>query len=230
MNLTEILLALNLPDGRLILDFASRMFLAAFLGILLAFTRTPDRERLNLIEAHALLSIAGAMFMVIIAGSVVTAVGLMGAASIIRYRYAIENPADASTLILSLGMGMACGVDRVEIAFAATALILVVKQLLKLFPEALPSSIISQREVMILRFQTNDYAKAIERINMILDKHHVEHSLVSFERKIKASHNEVNTQVDIRVYLGPNIGLHELAEEMADDSIQRVSWHVESRW
>ena len=96
-------------DVGTVLDYAGRLFLAVLLGVVISFRRKMTRYDQHVIQAHAFLSVAGAMFMLIIAGELFRAVGLLGAASVVRYRYALRNPRDAGTLIIALGLGMACG-------------------------------------------------------------------------------------------------------------------------
>ena len=204
---------------------ASKLFLAAFLGVLLSFRRQPDRYRLNLIEAHAFLAMAGAMFMLVISGEIIRAVALLGAASVVRYRYAITNPRDASTLILSLGVGMGCGSDLLIQVTAATFLILIVGRLLAVFPEALPFSIVNRREEMILRVQTDDYPKTMERLEAIFEGRGITYSLVSYEMKYRKIGEEPVTEVDLHVNMGSETSLHDLTNEMVGQGIYRISWH-----
>ena len=207
------------------LNHATQLIVAAFLGLLLSFQRTPDRYRLQLIEAHALLAIAGSMFIIIIGDNFVRAVGLLGAASVVRYRYAIPNPRDASTLILALGIGMACGSNALLVATLCTVLILIVSQLLRLFPEALPFHMVSRRDQAVLRLTALDYDAMMARVDPILKRHGIEYSLVSFERKARKSGEGMVTEVNLHLSMGTGIKRHELTHELVDDNIDRVSWH-----
>jgi len=215
-------------DVDLFVRYATKFVLAAFLGTLLSFRRSPDRYRLHLIEAHALLAIAGSMFITIIAGDIIRAVGLLGAASVVRYRYAIQNPRDASTLILALGVGMACGSDLLLMATLGTFLILFIMRMIALFPEALPLHGVSRREKMILRLQAHDYERLMERVDRIFNENKIEYSMISFEKKYRKTAAGVQevaaTEVNLFVNLGSDIGLHDLTNLLVDDNIDRVSW------
>ncbi len=207
------------------LNHATQLIVAAFLGFLLSFQRTPDRYRLQLIEAHSLLAIAGAMFIIIIGGDFVRAVGLLGAASVVRYRYAIPDPRDASTLILALGVGMACGSDALMVATLCTLLIMIVSQLLRLFPEALPFHIVNRRDEAVLRLTALDYDAMMARIDPILARHRIKYSLVSFEKKARKSGEGTVTEVNLQLNMGSGIKRHELTHELVDENIDRISWH-----
>lgn len=216
----------SLIDWTQALTHSTQLIVAAFLGFLLSFQRTPDRYRLQLIEAHSLLAIAGAMFIIIIGGDFIRAVGLLGAASVVRYRYAIPDPRDASTLILALGVGMACGSDALLVATLCTLLIMVVSQLLRLFPEALPFHMVNRRDEAILRLTALDYDAMMARVDPILERHGIRYSLVSFEKKArKSGEGMVVTEVNLHLNMGSGIKRHELTHELVDDNIDRISWH-----
>lgn len=212
----------DMQDG---LNYATQLIVAAFLGFMLSFQRTPDQYRLQLIEAHALLAIAGAMFIIIIGDSFVTAIGLLGAASVVRYRYAIQNPRDASTLILSLGVGMACGSDALLVATMCTFLILLVSQLLRLFPEALPFHMVNRRDEAVLRLTALDYDRMMARVDPILERHGIQYALVSFEKKLRKTGEGMVTEVNLHLNMGSGIKRHELTHELVDENIDRISWH-----
>jgi len=214
----------------LLVDYATKFFLAAFLGTLLSFRRQPDQYRLQLIEAHALLAIAGALFISVIAGDIIRAVGLLGAASVVRYRYAVQNPRDASTLILALGVGLACGSDLLLVALVATLLILFILKMVNLFPEALPFSTLSSREEMILRLNASDYDKLMERIRTIFQEKDIDYSLISFERKVrKGTLDEMITEVSLHVDMSGTLSLHDLTKLIVDDNVFRVTWEETGR-
>jgi len=203
---------------------AAKMFLAAFLGVLLSFKRKPDRYRLNLIEAHALLAMAGAMFMVIISGEIIRAVALLGAASIVRYRYSIANARDASTLILSLGVGMGCGSNLMIQVTAGTFLILIVGRLLAFFPEVLPFSAVSRREHMILRLQCDDYDMAMSRVHTILPANDIRYTVSSYDLKFRKELDQEVSEVTFEVSINTDTDLHGISKQIMGAGVSRVGW------
>ncbi|MCG3196766.1 MAG: MgtC/SapB family protein [Candidatus Omnitrophica bacterium] len=203
---------------------AAKMFLAAFLGVLLSFRRKPDRYRLNLIEAHALLAMAGAMFMVIISGEIIRAVALLGAASIVRYRYAITSARDASTLILSLGVGMGCGSNLMIQVTAGTILILIVDRLLAFFPEVLPFSMVSRREHMRLTLNCDDYDTAMSRVQAVLLANDVRHMVVSYDLKFRKGADQEVSEVSFEVSVSGDADLHAISKQIFGPGVTRVAW------
>jgi anti-anti-sigma factor len=67
-------------------------------------------------QAQVLLSVAGALIMIIIGSSLARAFGIAGAAGIIRFRTPVEDPKDVTVLFLLMGLGMACGIGALPIA------------------------------------------------------------------------------------------------------------------
>jgi len=61
-----------------------------------------DRQQQSILQAHAFLAVAGTLLIMVIGDQIERAVAIIGVASVIRYRYSIRNPKDASTLIISL--------------------------------------------------------------------------------------------------------------------------------
>ena len=67
-----------------------------------------------------LLGTIGSIVMIIASGSILRAIGILGAFSIIRFRTAVKDPKDMAFLMLVLGVGMAMGAQMYFLAIAAT--------------------------------------------------------------------------------------------------------------
>lgn len=70
----------------------------------------------SLEQSQVLLCMAGAFVMIIIGDSLARAFGVVGAAGVVRFRTPVENPRDAAVLFLSIGIGMACGMNAFGLA------------------------------------------------------------------------------------------------------------------
>ena len=112
---------------------APALLLAAVLGGLVAYRRRVSVFEHDLFHAHILLSVAGALMMLIVGNQLARAFGLLGAASVVRYRYGLRNPRDASLLIIALGIGMATGVGLYALAVSAAAVVFVFSRGLDFF-------------------------------------------------------------------------------------------------
>ena len=108
-------------------EAAFRLPLAALLGGVLAFrprrAGTPDRKAV-VIQTQILLAIVGAIVMIVVGQSLARAFGIVGVASLVRYRAKIADPKDAGVMLACLGIGLACGVGIYLIAIFATAFLI----------------------------------------------------------------------------------------------------------
>ncbi|MBM3820519.1 MAG: DUF4956 domain-containing protein [Acidimicrobiia bacterium] len=103
--------------------------LAALLCGVLAFRPrrrgTPPRSA-SVIQTQVILGILGAVVMLIVGGSLARAFGIVGVASLIRYRARIDDPKDAVVMLATLSIGLACGVELYGLAVFATLFVLAV--------------------------------------------------------------------------------------------------------
>ncbi|MGE3509595.1 MAG: MgtC/SapB family protein [Vicinamibacterales bacterium] len=103
--------------------------LAALLGAALAFRPrrrgTPPRVP-AVIQTQVILAVVGALVMLVVGASMARAFGIVGAASLIRYRAKISDPKDAGVMLCALGVGLAAGVGLYLLATAATIFLLAV--------------------------------------------------------------------------------------------------------
>jgi hypothetical protein len=110
-----------------LLEAVVRLPLAALLGGVLAFrprrAGTPDRKAV-VIQTQILLAIVGAIVMIVVGQSLARAFGIVGVASLVRYRAKIADPKDAGVMLACLGIGLACGVGVYLIAIFVTAFLI----------------------------------------------------------------------------------------------------------
>lgn len=102
---------------------------AAVMGGALAFRPrrrgTPPRSA-PVIQTQILLSIIGAVVMLIVGASLARAFGIVGVASLIRYRTKIDDPKDAVVMLASLTVGLASGVELFGLALFSTLFVLAI--------------------------------------------------------------------------------------------------------
>jgi hypothetical protein len=121
-------------------DAMSALPLAAVLGTFLALRPrrkgTPKRSA-PVIQTQIMLAIVGAVIMLVVGQSIARAFGIVGVASLIRYRVKIDDPKDAIVMLCCLAMGLASGVGLYALAMTSTAFVLVVLFALESFePES----------------------------------------------------------------------------------------------
>ena len=113
------------------------LVVAAALGAALGLVRPVRREILprsaHVVQAQILLSIVGAVIVVVVAESLARAFAVVGAAGLIRYRSRIEDPKDASVMLLALTVGLAVGAKLYLFATVVCAFVIAVLWILESF-------------------------------------------------------------------------------------------------
>jgi anti-anti-sigma factor len=109
-----------------------KLVAALLIGLLVTTVHRPaalDRPvARSMAHAQMLLCVAGALMMIVIGGSLARAFGVVGAASIIRFRTPVDDPKDVTILFILMGLGMATGLGAFAVAglgaaFLCTALL-----------------------------------------------------------------------------------------------------------
>jgi len=71
---------------------------------------TPERSA-PVIQTQIILAIVGGVVMLIVGSNLARAFGIVGVASLIRYRAKIDDPKDAVVMLATLSVGLASGVE-----------------------------------------------------------------------------------------------------------------------
>jgi hypothetical protein len=104
----------------------ARLGLAAAVGTALALRPrrrgTPPRTT-AVVQTQIILALVGAVIMLIVGASLARAFGIVGAASLIRYRSKIDDPKDAVVMLSSLSVGLASGVGLYLLAAVSTTVL-----------------------------------------------------------------------------------------------------------
>jgi uncharacterized membrane protein YhiD involved in acid resistance len=107
-------------------DAMVRLPLAAALGAALALRPrrrgTPKRDP-AVVQTQIILAVVGAVIMLVVGASLARAFGIVGVASLIRYRSKIEDPKDAVVMLCALAVGLAAGVGLYSLAVFSTVFI-----------------------------------------------------------------------------------------------------------
>jgi len=103
------------------------LLLAFVLGQVLAwvyyFTHSGLSYSRSFVQSLILITVVVAMVMAVIGTSIITAVGLMGALAIIRFRNIIKDTRDIAFIFCSLVVGMAAGSQRYAVAIVGTVVL-----------------------------------------------------------------------------------------------------------
>ena len=150
-----------------------RIPLAAALGAMLAFRPrrrgTPARQT-AVVQTQIILAIVGAVVMLVVGSSVARAFGIVGAASLVRYRAKIDDPKDAGIMLSTLGIGLASGVGLYYLAIFATVFIALVVGVLESFePESY--------KLFDLKIKAKEATSIRPRVQQILQRNRVRYEL-----------------------------------------------------
>lgn len=109
-------------------DTAIRLPLATVLGTALALRPrrrgTPPRQA-AVVQTQIVLASVGAIVMLVVGSNLARAFGIVGVASLIRYRTKIDDPKDAVVMLSALAVGLAAGAGLYTISIFATAFLVV---------------------------------------------------------------------------------------------------------
>jgi hypothetical protein len=149
-----------------------RLPLAAGLAAVLALRPrrrgTPQRQA-SVIQTQIILSIVGAVVMLVVGSSLARAFGIVGAAGLVRYRAKIEDPKDAGVMLSTLAIGLAAGVGVWMLATFATVFILAVLWVIESFEKA--------RQVFHLTVKVKEPAALKPKLEELLTRQRLDYEL-----------------------------------------------------
>ncbi len=152
---------------------------AGVLGAALAFRPqrrgTPPRQP-AVIQTQIILALVGALVMLVVGASLARAFGIVGAASLVRYRAKVDDPKDAGIMLSCLGLGLASGVGIYWVATFATLFILSVVWVLESIE---PKS----RKEMVLKIGAKDSPELRSGVEEILREAKIQHELRAFTQE-----------------------------------------------
>src|SRR5262245_46646205 len=159
-----------------LLEAMVRLPLAALLGSALAMrprrAGTPARKP-EVVQTQVILSVMGALVMIVVGASLARAFGVVGVAGLIRYRAKVDDPKDAGVMLAGLGVGLACGVGLLYLAAAATAFLLVLLWVLE-------SKEADHVAPFTLKVTTSDPAGVRRPVEALLRRHKLAYELRSW--------------------------------------------------
>jgi uncharacterized membrane protein YhiD involved in acid resistance len=201
---------------------ALRFSLAAFLAALLAF-----RSRRGLKASHRnpyvaqtqilMAVVAGAMMMVV-GDSAARAFGIFAAASLVRFRTNIRDPKEITVLLICLGVGLAAGVGRWDMAIILTLFVLVALYILEYFEQA------QVFRSMAVCVETRNVDTTNDVLKKLFSRYRFDAELKELNR-----HDEEDTlgKIVYLVNLSPKVSTNKLSEEIFagdKDNIDSVEW------
>jgi Domain of unknown function (DUF4956) len=199
-----------------------RFSLAAFLAALLAFRPrrglSPHRRNPYVAQTQILMAVVAGGMMMVVGDSAARAFGIFAAASLVRFRTNIRDPKETTVLLVCLGVGLAAGVGRWDMAVILTLFVLLALAVLESVEQF---QVFRSMEVTV---QTRNVDSTDDVLKRLFVRHGFDYELRELNRP---DEEEPIGKIVYLVNLDPVISTSRLSEEIlsADpDSIDSVEW------
>jgi len=201
---------------------ALRFSLAAFLAAILAFR---PRRGLSVVRRNPYVAqtqilmavVAGAMMMVV-GDSAARAFGIFAAASLVRFRTNIRDPKETTVLLVCLGVGLAAGVGRWDMAVIMTLFVLLTLAVLESFERF---QVFRSMEICV---QTRKVDNADKILKGLFERHGYDYELRQIDRE---DEDEPMGKIVYLVNLDPEVSTSKLSDEILSsdrENIDSVEW------
>jgi len=201
---------------------ALRFSLAAFLAGLLAFRPRHGlsiaRRNPYVAQTQILMAVVAGGMMMVVGDSAARAFGIFAAASLVRFRTNIRDPKEITVLLVCLGIGLAAGVGRWDMAIILTLFVLISLSVLEYFEQF---QVFRSMEVSVA---TRSVDRTDEILKKLFRRHHFDYELRQIDRD---DADEPMGKIVYIVNIDPNARTSKLSEEIlsADrDNIDSVEW------
>jgi uncharacterized membrane protein len=201
---------------------ALRFALAAFLAAVLAFRprRSVSITRRNpyVAQTQILMAVVAGGMMMVVGDSAARAFGIFAAASLVRFRTNIRDPKEITVLLVCLGVGLAAGVGRWDMAIILTVFVLIVLAILEFYEH---SQVFRSMELCV-------ETRNVELTNDVLKQLFARHKFDSELRELnRQDEQEPLGKIVYLVNLDAVTSTNKLSEEIlsADrENIDSVEW------
>lgn len=160
---------------------ALRFSLAAFLAALLAFRprRGVSVARRNpyVAQTQILMAVVAGAMMMVVGDSAARAFGIFAAASLVRFRTNIRDPKEITVLLVCLGVGLACGVGRWDMAVILTVFVLIALSVLEHFEQF---QVFRSMEISV---QTRNVEATNDLLKQAFERHGFDYELRELDRQ-----------------------------------------------
>lgn len=201
---------------------ALRFSLAAFLAALLAFRPrrgvSVSRRNPYVAQTQILMAVVAGAMMMVVGDSAARAFGIFAAASLVRFRTNIRDPKEITVLLVCLGVGLAAGVGRWDMAIILSLFVLLALAILEYFEQA---QVFRSMEVCV-------ETRNVERTHEVLKQVFARHKFDTELRELNREDTEDPTgKIVYLVNLNTIISTDRLSEEILStdrENIDSVEW------
>jgi hypothetical protein len=158
-----------------------RFSLAAFLAALLAFRArrglSVARRNPYVAQTQILMAVVAGAMMMVVGDSAARAFGIFAAASLVRFRTNIRDPKEITVLLVCLGVGLACGVGRWDMAIILTVFVLIALAVLEHFEQF---QVFRSMEITV---QTRNVEETNGLLKQLFERHDFDYELRELDRE-----------------------------------------------
>ena len=201
---------------------ALRFSLAAFLAALLAFRPRRGisvvRRNPYVAQTQILMAVVAGAMMMVVGDSAARAFGVFAAASLVRFRTNIRDPKETTVLLVCLGVGLAAGVGRWDMAVILTLFVLLTLAVLESFERF---QVFRSMEISV---QTRNVDQADRFLKGLFERHGFDYELRHLDRE---DADEPMGKIVYLVNLDPVVSTSKLSAEILDsdrENIDSVEW------
>ena len=205
---TEATAAQSADGGVVAMRVFLRFLLAALLATVLAFRwrRSPFTKRNPYVaQTQILLAVVAAAMMMVVGDSAARAFGIFAAASLVRFRTNIRDPKETTVLLICLGVGLASGVGRWELALILTVFALLALWILESFESG---QVFRTMEVLI---STRNLGQTHQVLKNLFSKHGFTSELRHLE---KEDGEGENGKIVYELSIGSTVSTDRLTDEI----------------
>lgn len=195
-----------------------RFLVAALLSALLAFRwrrgLSITKRNPYVAQTQILLAVVAAAMMMVVGDSAARAFGIFAAASLVRFRTNIRDPKETTVLLICLGVGLACGVGRMDMAAILTVFSLLMLWVLEHFES---SQVFRTMEVTV-------GTRNIDQTHRVLKDLFAQHGFNSELRQLEREGGEgENGTIVYQLIIGATVSTDKLAEEILTADAPNIS-------
>jgi uncharacterized membrane protein YhiD involved in acid resistance len=201
---------------------ALRFSLAAFLAALLAFRPrrgVPINQRNPYVaQTQILMAVVAAAMMMVVGDSAARAFGIFAAASLVRFRTNIRDPKEITVLLICLGVGLAAGVGRWDMALILSLFVIFTLFILEYFEQA---QVFRSMEICVA---TRNVDRTNEALKKVFARHHFDIEVREMDRE---DEEDPLGKIVYLVNLSTKISTNRLSEEIFSvdpEGIDRIEW------
>lgn len=200
--------------GRIFLRFLIGAFLAAILAFRWRRNFSITKRNPYVAQTQILLAVVAAAMMMVVGDSAARAFGIFAAASLVRFRTNVRDPKETTVLLICLGVGLACGVGRLDMALILTLFTLVTLWILEHFESG---QVFRTLEVSV---GTRRVDQTLAGLKNIFSRHGLNSELRQLDREDAEGENG---KIVYELILGSAVDTDKLTEEILAEDRENVS-------